>query len=157
MKKLSLVLLFLLALSPLAGKDTSPVPRFQLEYTSRGSMWPVFIQFTIDRNGYCVYSSTNRRTGAVERFTTRLSSPELASLQSRLLNDFNFFSLPDYDYRQHNMHQLKDGSTTYLTVSYSGKTRRIGGYAVSHVKTYSPVFSHVSTLIHILRAHNKGR
>lgn len=157
MKKLSVILMLILVISPVTAKDNSAVPRFRLEYTSRGSMWPMFIRFTVDRNGRCEYSSRNRRTGTVRRFTDRLTRRALSELKSKLLNDYNFFSLPAYNFRDHSDAMVKDASTRYLTVSISGKTRRIGGYAINFVGTYSPAFNYVWRMVHDLRKKHFGR
>ena len=149
MKKTTIIILLtVLFLSPVAAKDSSRVSAFYLKYTSRGSMWPVSIQFTIDRDGKCVYEYRNRRTGDTKGFTTRLSRRDLAALKSGLLNKYNFFSLPKY---QPGRRMIKDASTSFLTVSMSGKTRRIGGYAIGHFDAFEPVFGYIRTMIYNMR------
>ena len=149
MKKIVLILLtMILALTPIIAKDNSSVPKFHLEYTSRGSMWPVFIRFTVDRKGKCEYNFRHRRTGATKEFTARLSRRELLVLKSNLLNKYNFFTLPKY---QPNRRMVKDASTSFLTISMFGKTRRIGGYAVGHLKAFRPVFHYIQTMIYKMK------
>ncbi|HPJ39795.1 MAG TPA: hypothetical protein PK253_16210 [Spirochaetota bacterium] len=154
MKQLLIIpILLLMVLPGVSAGDTSPAERFHLGYYSRGSYNPVTITFSVDKAGHCEYHSKDRSTGASEKFSARLSRNELVTLKSKLLNEYKFFSLPDY---QKPGHRIMDASTSYLTVTISDKTRRIGGYAVDTIGPHESVFSYIQAMIHTLREKHAG-
>lgn len=150
---LIMLLLSIPVMSCVLANDTSSVGKFHLGYYSRGSYNPVTITFSVDKAGRCEYHSKDRSTGASEKFTDQLSHDELATLKSKLLNEYKFFSLPDY---QKPGHSIMDASTSYLTVTISDKTRRIGGYAVDIIGPHESVFSYIQSLIYTLKTKHTG-
>lgn len=124
---------------------------FRLVYESWGTMLPVHERFTVDGNGNCAWVFRQRTDRHATSFKAVLSRDEFAALKKKLLEEYGFFAIPEPAEKSPG---VKDSSTTFLTISWKGRSRRIGGYAAHHVADWQPVLRHVRVVIQSLKRRN---
>lgn len=152
MKKLLVWLCALVLVPPgLSARAGHAGEGFRLVYESWGTMLPVHERFTVDRNGNCAWEFRHRNDRHATSFKAVLAPGEFTALKKKLFEEYGFFAIPEPADR---FPGIKDSSTTFLTIHWQGRSRRLGGYAAHHVADWQPVLRHVRVVIQSLMLKN---
>lgn len=148
----SFSLLFALAFAACAGTATTPAVSsnsgFSLSYEDRGSELPVRVTVRLGSDGAYERMVFRGASGGIpsgaDHVAGIIPAPELRAIIDALVGKYDFFGMPGKGDESRPVRM--DMSTEYLTVTWNGRTHKVGGYDARSCPEFRGVFEFVDGL-----------